>query len=94
MQVNHLTHTGVGIVCSCCGKCFPLPGRVLFDPYRVLEAKEHIASTHTCRAQAQTHPPRARVISFDSAKHATRREQLTAHWNRVISREFSTPGAA
>lgn len=83
MQTSHLENTGHSICCKRCHRSFPLPSRILTDPFQALVAKERIAGQHNCKIvprNAQTETPRPyRTIP------AARVTRIDRYWSKAVA---------
>jgi hypothetical protein len=96
MRISHLAHTDFGVHCSLCHEAFRVPGKVLSDPLRLIEAKEFIAARHSCggvRAVRATHN-RDNVRLIRPVCSESKVTPIDQHWSREIERLFPAVGAA
>lgn len=94
MRTSHLEHTSHGVFCKLCLKPFPLPGKIMADPHRTLEAKERIAKAHICGGTLALHradKPKERPCRVPEVATVT---SIDDHWRREITRLFPSGDAA
>lgn len=94
MRISHLERTDIGVYCKLCHACFPLPGGVVNDPHRLVEAKEQIATRHICGGVRAQHK---RDVETRLARPVCTESKVTPideHWNREIRRLFSVAAAS
>lgn len=96
MRISHLAHTDHGVYCSLCHESFSVPGRVLTDPHRLVEAKEFIAARHCCggvrASRAAQNRDNVRIIRPVCTESKV--TPIDQHWAHEINRLFPAGAAA
>ena len=84
MRISHLTSSELGIRCTLCMAQFPVRGRILGNPEKLLEVKESIAATHRCGRPAERNEIRVMRSEATAA-------QLDAYWLDAMQRLNASP---